>query len=72
MSQVYTYVCRDAVHLHRKPTKQVGGQMDTHADASLKGTGHFFETLSVGSVPDAFLMKNRFHAEKCIYMPVPA
>ena len=48
-------------------------------DQSVKGTGHFFETLSVGSVPGtdhsqiyAFLINNRFQAEKCIYMPVPA
>ena len=27
MSQVY--VCRDAVHLHRKPTKQVGGHQQS-------------------------------------------
>ena len=44
-----------------------------------KGTGYFFETLSVGSVPGtdhswiyAFLINNRFQAEKRIYMPVPA
>ena len=44
-----------------------------------KGTGHFFETLSVGSVPStdhfwiyAFLINNRFQAKKRIYMPVPA
>ena len=44
-----------------------------------KGTCHFFETLSVGSVPGTdysqiyvFLKNIRFHAEKCIYIPVPA
>ena len=42
----------------------------------VKGTGHFFETLSVDSVAGtdhsqiyAFLINNRFQAEKCIYKP---
>ena len=45
-----------------------------------KGTGHYFETLSVRSVPGThlshiygvFFIKIRFPAEKYIYMPVPA
>ena len=44
-----------------------------------EGTGHFFETLSVGSVPGtyqskiyAFFIKIRFQTEKCIYLAVPA
>ena len=44
-----------------------------------EGTGHFFETLSVGSVSGtyhskiyAFLIKIRFQTEKCINMPIPA
>ena len=44
-----------------------------------KGTGHFFETLSLASVPGtdhsqiyAFMINNSFQTEKCIYMPVSA
>ena len=50
----------------------------TNGKFLVKGTGHFFETLSVASVPGtdhswiyAFLINNSFQAEKCIYMPVP-
>jgi len=44
-----------------------------------KGIGHFFETPSAGSAPGtdhsqiyAFLINNRFQAEKRTHMPVPA
>ena len=62
------------LHIHTKEDRAdrtvVRGLDESNQMKNIKGIGHFFETLSVGSVPGtdysqiyAFLMNTRFQAE---------